>query len=368
MPGKKKVCFVSLFAYGIFNPEANLKFGGSETQMYFLADKLAKNSDFEVDFIVLDIGQADVETYGAVKVIKAYKRGGGIANMLGGFLKMVSVLMKSNPEIIICRAFGREVGVSALYAKIFGKKLIYSLANDQDAGGRFFSGLSGKIFQFGFMMADWYVAQSQFQAGEIKKISKKKGDKVIIIKNSWPDEVLAPAERDSILWVGSSADLKRPEIFLDLAAAFPQENFVMVMARSKQSERRWEELYARAKSIGNLRLIESIPFKEINFYFSKAKVLVSTSSSEGFPNVFLQAALAKTPILSLVIDPDNFIADNDAGIVCGGDYEKLKEGLKMLLSQDEARTRKGENLYRYFKVEHVLDKNVKKWEELLSVL
>lgn len=365
---KKKVCFISLFAYGIFNPKVNLKFGGSETQMYFLADKLAKNSDFTVDFIVLDVGQDNVEMYDGVRVIKAYKRGGGIANMFGGFLKMFSVLMKANPDIIVCRAFGREVGVSALYAKIFGKKLIYSLANDQDYSGKFFNDLAGKIFQFGFMMADWYVAQSQIQADGLKKIYPKKSDKVAVIKNSWPDEALALAEKDSILWVGSSADLKQPEIFLDLAEAFPQEKFVMVMAKSKQNEGKWEELSARAKNISNLSLIESVPLKEIDFYFSKAKVLVSTSSSEGFPNVFLQAARVKTPILSLAVDPDNFIVNYDAGIVCSGDYEKFKEGLKILLAQEEIRNKKGENLYQYFKAEHDLGKNIKKWEELLRVL
>jgi glycosyltransferase involved in cell wall biosynthesis len=260
------------------------------------------------------------------------------------------------------------VGVSALYAKIFGKKLVYCLANDQDATGKFFTGLAGKIFQFGFRLADWYAAQSQAQAVEFAKRFKTKSGRITVIKNSWPDQAPAAAAKEFILWVGSSADLKRPEIFLDLAEEFPQEKFVMVLAKSRMNEPRWEEIMARGKQIGNLRLIESVPFKESDAYYARAKVLASTSSSEGFPNVFLQAARAKTPILSLAVDPDNFITARDAGVACNNDYEKLKAGLKILLSSEEIRARKGENSYRYFKEEHDLDKNIKKWEELLSAL
>jgi glycosyltransferase involved in cell wall biosynthesis len=368
MSGKKKVCFVSLFAYGIFNPAVNLKFGGSETQMYFLSRELAKNDAFEVSFIVLDVGQNKAESYDGVKVFKAYQRGGGIINMIAGFFKLMSALRNANPDIIICRAFGREVGVSALYAKIFGKKLVYCLAHDNDVSEKYFSGPAGKIFKFGFMAADRYAAQSLWQAEEFKKKYPSKAERISIIKNSWPNESAPAVAKEFILWVGSSADLKRPEIFLDLAQDFPEEKFVMIMTKSKINEKKWEEIIVRAKNIGNLKILESVPFKDIDAYFARAKILASTSLSEGFPNVFLQAAQVKTPILSLAVDPDDFIAKYDGGIVCGDDYEKLKSGLRILISQDEIRKLKGENLYQYFKAEHELGKNIKKWEEFLQIL
>lgn len=365
MKEKKKICFVSLFAYGIFNPAANLKFGGSETQLYFLAEKLAANPDFAVSFIVLDVGQAAVESIDNVNLFKAYKRGGGLVKMIAGFFKLIAALRKADPDIIICRAFGREVGVSALYAKIFGKKLVYCFANDHDADGKFFHGLSGKIFQFGFMNADLYVAQSQFQAAEFKKRFKKKSDKISLIKNSWPAEALSTAEKEFILWVGSSSELKRPDIFLDLAEEFPQEKFVMVIAKSKQDGNKWEDIVNRGNNIGNLRLIESVPFKEIDAYFAKAKVLVSTSSSEGFPNVFLQAARAKTPILSLVVNPDGFIVEFQAGFATGGDYALMKTRLAGLLDDENLRRQMGENAYQYLKQEHDINNNIEKWKKIL---
>jgi glycosyltransferase involved in cell wall biosynthesis len=368
MQQKKRICFVSLFAYGIFNPEVGLKFGGSETQMYFLARKLAEKDDFSVSFIVLDVGQAAIEFREKVELIKAYARGGGLGAMFSGFFKLLAALKKANPEIIVCRAFGREVGVSALYAKIFRKKLVYCFANDEDAGGAFFGGLAGKIFKFGFLAANHYVAQSAKQAEKFKEMFPAKKEKIIIIKNSWPGSAPSSAEREFVLWVGSSSVLKKPEIFLDSAEARPEEKFVMVMARSKQGEKNWEELAARGRKLGNLRFLESVPFREIDDYFARAKVLVSTSSSEGFPNVFLQAALAKTPILSLAVDPDGFIEKHNGGIVCGNDFSKLNAGLKTLLADRESRDRKGENLYKYFQAEHDLDNNILKWEDFFRAL
>jgi glycosyltransferase involved in cell wall biosynthesis len=365
---RKKICFVSLFAYGIFNPKIDLKFGGSETQMYFLAKELAKDFNFEANFVVLDVGQKKEEDYGGVKIVKAYKRGGGLVNALTGFLKLTAVLKKLNPDIVVCRAFGREVGVSALYAKIFRKKLIYSFAHDKDVFGDFFKGFSGQIFKFGFLSADYYVAQSEYQSNEFKKRFKNKVGKIVVIKNSWPEESFVFKERKFILWVGSSSVLKRPEIFLRLAGDFPEENFVMIMTESKMNKKAWEEISVESRKLGNLCLLKKVSFEKIGRYFSQAKILVSTSSSEGFPNVFLQAGAAKTPILSLKVDPDGFIEKEKCGIICHNDYEELKAGLKKLLREKEFYNQAAKNCFDYLKSEHGLEKNIATWKEVFKKL
>ncbi len=368
MEKPKKICFVSLFAFGVFNPKADLKFGGSEVQMYFLAKELAKDSNFKIDFIVLDVGQQKKEKYGGVKVVKAYRRGGGFINAVAGFLKLMAVLKKSNPDIIVCRAFGREVGVSALYAKIFRKKLIYSFAHDKDIFGDFFKGFSGQIFKFGFLSADYYVAQSEYQLNEFKKRFKNKTGKIVVIKNSWPEESFVFKERKFILWVGSSSVLKRPEIFLRLAGDFPEENFVMIMTESKMNKKAWEEISVESRKLGNLCLLKKVSFDKIGRYFSQARILVSTSSSEGFPNVFLQAGAAKTPILSLKVNPDGFIEKEKCGAVCHDNYEELKAGLKKLLREKEFYNQAATNCFNYFKSEHNLEKNIITWKKIFEEL
>jgi len=65
-------------------------------------------------------------------------------------------------------------GSERLVCQIFGKKLIYCLANDEDATGKFFKGLAGKIFQLGFYFRNHYVAQSSQQREEFTKRFKSK--------------------------------------------------------------------------------------------------------------------------------------------------------------------------------------------------
>ena len=39
----------------------------------------------------------------------------------------------------------------------------------------------------------------------------------------------------------------------------------------------------------------------------KSKILINTSSFEGFPNTFVQAWANGVPVISLKVDPDNII-------------------------------------------------------------
>jgi glycosyltransferase involved in cell wall biosynthesis len=364
---KIKICFVQPFACGLFNPEADLKFGGAEVQMYLIAKELARDGNFDVNFIVLDIGQKSGEVYERVKLFKAYRRGRSWLNLIIAPLKLISVLRKINPEIVVCRAAGAEVGLAAIYAKLFRKKFIYSFAHDKDVDGSFFSGLRGKFFKFGFDRADRLVAQTFFQAEEFKKRYGKKAAKLEIIKNSLEIKESADPPSDqkkTILWVGSSAPLKRPEIFLDLAVDFPQEKFVMIITKSKLGLDLWDKIAARSKNIPNLKFEEKIPFAERDGYYAKAKVFISTAAAEGFANVFLEAANAWTPILSLKVDPDGFIDEFKAGFVAGGNYKIMKDRLAELLGDENLRRQMGENAYRYLKKEHDIKVNIKKWKKV----
>jgi glycosyltransferase involved in cell wall biosynthesis len=368
MENKKiKICFVSPFAYGLFNPSADLKFGGAEVQLYLVGKELSIDENFDINFIVLDLGQPKEETYSKIKTYKAYRRGGGLNTVLAPF-KLLSALAKINPDVVVCRAFGVEVGLSAIYTKIFGKKLIYSLASDHDSDGTFFSGLRGKIFKFGFRSADKLIAQTAHQLEKYQREYGAKAKEMEVIHNSLEikDSGQASIFKDTVLWVGSSAAVKRPEIFLALAKEFPREKFTMIMTKSQEDLFFWKEIKFQAQELLNIEVIEKVAFDKINEYFSRAKVLVSTSVYEGFANVFLQAAAARTPILSLKVNNDEFITKYNCGLVCDDDFEKLKENLMKLLSDDELRNELGRNAFAYLQQEHDIKKNIEKWKNIFT--
>ena len=88
--------------------------------------------------------------------------------------------------------------------------------------------------------------------------------------------------------------------------------FVMVMNRSVPKV--WESVVQQLPA--NVRLLEKIPFSESDKLFEGALVLLNTSEFEGFPNTFLQAGKYGVPVLSLSVDPDEFITQTGCGLVC----------------------------------------------------
>ena len=364
---RMKVCFVSAFAYPLFNPDFKEAFGGggAELQISLIAKELAKDDDWQVNLVVLDWGQPKIETRDGVILHAAYKRGRSLANLAKAVFGLFSTLIRISPDIVVCRAAGVEVGISAVYARLLGKKMVYSLAATMDLNGEAFKGLRGKIFRLGLFWSHALIAQTKDQIdmlGRYKALAKKP---VALIKNSYSlSERTSEVERRFVLWVGRCSPEKRPELFLDLAQSFPGEKFVMIAPKNKP--RLWEEISSRAGKMENLEFIEKVPFKDIGPYFRQAKVLVNTSTSEGFPNTFLQAAENGAAILSLSADPDGFLNARQAGIACGGDTAKLEASLRELLKDEGKRSSLAANSLAYLRTEHDIEKNIEEWKGFLS--
>lgn len=103
---------------------------------------------------------------------------------------------------------------------------------------------------------------------------------------------------------------KRPEVFLDLAAAFPAYQFVAVGRGSASAESAYDaSLRKRYGGIPNLELPGFINrFTEperMRALLCRAHVFVNTAAREGLPLTFLEAAAHGCAILSAV-DPDGF--------------------------------------------------------------
>lgn len=366
---KIKICFVNIFAYQFFNPDFKgaSAGGGAELQMSLVAKALAKDEAFDVHFAVLDLGQAKEETIDNVKLHAAYQRGRGFLNTIIAPFKLLLLLKKINPDVVTVRAIGVEAGICAFYCALFAKKFIYSVAHDDDLTGRFFKGLRGQIFKYGFFHAQGIVVQTEGQLEAIKKIIFKKEPQISLIRNSFPlNQAASNEKKDFILWVARGAADKRPEIFLRLAKDFPQEKFLMIMPRAEKEI--WDSVSQELKNIPNLEFKDRTPFVEVEKYFSQAKVFVNTSSFEGFPNTFLQAAAAGVPILSLSIDPDGLLGKHKAGLVANDDYAILVYNLKWLLSETGLVDNLSTQAIIYMNEYHNVAKNSEKWKDTIRGL
>ena len=125
----------------------------------------------------------------------------------------------------------------------------------------------------------------------------------------------------------------------------------------------YEALVTEAAQIHNLTFISRVPFEEIDAYFRRAKILVSTSDSEGFANIFIQACKAGTPILSLNSNPDGFLGKYQCGMDCHGNWQQLTDGLRFMLEQQRY-VQMGLNARKYAEENHDITRIVEQYKKL----
>jgi glycosyltransferase involved in cell wall biosynthesis len=361
LPGKAiKICFVAPKAYPIFNPEKGDYFGGAEVDLYLLATELAKDENFAVSFIAADYGQPPVELREGVKIIKSldFKK-----NPLIGAVKIWLAMRQADAQIYFQETSSWGTFLVARFCKSYNRKFVYRTAHQNDCDGTYLKQhyFAGKAFRWSLRNAAQIVVQNK---NDQKNLKQTIGVNSIVIPNAHHLPVLSQSKRNTILWVGRSAQFKRPELFIDLAEQMPDENFTFVCQRAT-GDKKYENLVARAKQVNNLQFIKQVAFDEIDNYFQQAKVFICTSKGEGFPNTYIQACKCATPILSLCVNPDNFINTYECGKCANDNWDEFIALLKQMLKPQEIR-RYGKNARKYAEQHHDIEKIVENYKIMFS--
>jgi glycosyltransferase involved in cell wall biosynthesis len=76
-------------------------------------------------------------------------------------------------------------------------------------------------------------------------------------------------------------------------------------------------MVAELRSLPNVEYLGNVPPVRAQEIIANARVLLCTSDQEGFPNTFLEAWSAGTPVISLMIDPGGVIRTKGLGFVSG---------------------------------------------------
>jgi hypothetical protein len=128
------------------------------------------------------------------------------------------------------------------------------------------------------------------------------------------------------LWIGrADAVHKRPQLCVELARMCPEVPFLLIM-NPRDAEL---DSQLRREAPLNVRFVRSVPFSRIPAVFAGAAMLVNTSLLEGFPNTFLQAALARVPIVSLQV-AEQFLQELRCGVFANGDLCGLATGVRAM--------------------------------------
>jgi len=238
---------------------------------------------------------------------------------------------EGSSAVIIQRILSPATSEAAELAQDLNVKFIFQVSSDEDVKEKPIFAPNDALrgcLQSAMLSAAVRVVQHPGQAREL--LETWDASSVII-----PNGVVVPHQEPSeqkkfILWSGRCAPVKRPWLFLNLARLFPQEKFVMALLPDAQSPGLYEAIVDDARFLNNLEIV-CANFCDIQHYFDQSKILVSTSLYEGFPNTFLQAMAAATPIFSLAVDPAPLGIDQEAYCWAQADLHILSQQLQKVL-------------------------------------
>jgi len=320
------ICFVGHLMLPLLTGTDAPVVGGAEVQMFHLAEEL-HHRGWGTSFLVCaldDATPAVVSTrLGPATVL--YRRRLHKTTMMQGREKLATWRRVRDlaADIVFQRAQW-DADVIAIAARSRHIPFVYALASDRDAVATPL--LSRRRAQL--RLATAIVSQSETQRAWV---AKSTGRNATTIPSGFPlPDWDSTAPRDEILWVGTLRALKRPDVFLNLAAAFPAHRFVLCGGPGEDAALA-AHVAARPAHLPNVCFEGFVPYPRMAAHFARARVLVNTSTYEGFPNTFVLAWLHGAVVLSMGVDPDGGLTRDGRGIVTR-DEKELHAALGALLA------------------------------------
>jgi glycosyltransferase involved in cell wall biosynthesis len=361
-----KICFVSPGSYTYFFDDKETTSGGAEYQMFLLAELLSENESLSIDFLLEKIPDK-VNVYKTIRLHKSFmlRKGNSFSKKWSIARKYFGALYRLRPDIVITTTANPIVGMTAFYKRILRFKHIHRTAHLFDVDGTWIAsaGFPGKIYRYGLINADLIITQTHEHHELLKKVHLLQSE---VLPNGIEIKTPTAIEKHGVLWVGRYENWKRPETVIEIAKSLPEIAFTMICPPPKQLSKDYDHLKIALKQIPNIQFIEKVPFKDIHAYFEKTAIFINTSDKEGFPNTFLQAAQAKTPVLSLKVDPDRYLEKYKCGTSCNGDRELLVNTLNNWMNNPNLREEYGQNHYSYLKEFHDCQIVSRKLEALIK--
>lgn len=319
-PGTASVCFVGLGNLSLLaRSYAHLHAGGAELQQTLLARALARRG-WQVSMVVADCGQPDGAAWEGVTTYKAFRPDEGIPVIRfihPRWTKLYAALARADAQIYYASCAGGQLGQVVQFARARGRKTVFRIASDTDCDPRALLVRYWRdklLYRWGLHRADLVLAQT---ASQQKALAGNYGRESRVIDSLLEMPAAAPGltARDiGALWVGNIRALKRPRLFLQAAARLPQMSFHMIGGPLPGTERLFEEVRLQAQALPNVVFHGFVPQHEIGSYFERARVFVSTSEVEGFPNTYMQAWARGTPVVAF-LDPERLVSQNDLGAI-----------------------------------------------------
>ncbi len=312
-----KICFVGIENLPVLVPEYRQHIiGGEGIQQTLLARALARRGH-DVSMVVADYGQMDGAEWESIRVFKSYPFDGGLPVLRfihPRWTDIWSALARADADIYYTSCAGMQVGLVALFCRLFRRRFVFRTASDADCDRSRLRVLvpiarDRWLYTKGLQRAHAILVQSVSQAETLAR-SYGLASRVAGMLVEKPATVAA---RDiDVLWVGNIRRVKRPDRVLELAERLPEARIHMVGGSMRDEETLFQDVRRAVKAKPNIVFHGRLSYWDANALYGRAGVLVNTSDVEGFPNSYLQAWIRGVPVVTL-IDPDGVIEREGLG-------------------------------------------------------
>lgn len=325
--------------------------GGAEYQMRLIADELKK--DYEIIFLYLgdvpgqpieDTYQEQVDGY-KVYFVKSPSKYDFMALNYFYAQRIYSILKQEKPDFVYQRVlkfmsyYLSKYQVELNYKHLIHIADLFTLEFDE-------ASLRGKV-NFAFFKRtvsnkSQFIVQTNEQGVALNRLGVTPK---LQVYNMHPtvevnageivDLKTSKGER-KIVWVANIKPIKQLDIFLDLADSLADDNSLkFVIIGNIQGNNYGEDLLKRIKGGSNIvHYIDKDNDFVNEFLLNEGSLVVNTSVSEGFSNVFIQSWLRGIPVLSLNSDPDNIFRKYPSlGTCVNGKVEMLASSLYSILDE-----------------------------------
>ena len=400
------VLFHRVNAFPLLDPSYRSSFGGAEVRSVKFARALAGRPEFDVSFLVRESGHEQLEDINIVSLVRnpaspmrrafesrvhrCYQRYSEWRSgrrrcswqlltdvalvsahwlskrFIRPFPRVSDAIAKESyaritADVIVC--FGMDEHYSEMLLTAALKKQIPvilcvvsddEIAEEVRPGGGRIGGTNSFADRSFHLLTDakHVIVQKESQRRSVARFNHN----ITLIRNpiSLSDRS-KPVDRPGFaFWIGRAEPVhmqsKRPQMFWELAYRCPEISFLAVLNPFNQSV--FDELYRSKPS--NLKVIDRVPYCEIESWFAAATLFVSTSRKEGFPNTFLQAAKYRVPVISLNVDPDSVLTKEGWGISCDDDLDRLADETRRLWKDAATRREMGARGCQYVQSCHDL--------------
>jgi glycosyltransferase involved in cell wall biosynthesis len=319
-----------IYAYATNAPSA---VGGAERQQWLLARALAAAG------WAVTVGVRNALGFNQRVVIEGVVfLGIGQKQFLWAWYRFI---VSERPDWSYWRCASHLLGPVVAIAKLVGVRTIFAVAFDRDLNIRhalFSRPRCWPLYALGLLWTDRVFVQNEKQLFSLPPRLRAKACLVPSINTETEPPKPHSLRPKYVAWVAMLRKPKRPDLLVEIARKTPAVRFVVCggLTTFTAAPGYGEEIANRLRALPNVEYRGQVAPGEASRIIADAALFLSTSDEEGFPNTFLQAWAAGTPVVSLRIDPDHVVERYGLGKVSLTVQQAMCD-IRMLLDSDQQR-------------------------------